>query len=214
MIRILCLVIGYVFGLFQTAYLYGKTKGIDIRSVGSGNAGTTNALRAFGTKVGIMVFAGDCVKCVLAVLFARAAIGHFYPEIRFLLGVWTAFGCILGHNFPFYMNFKGGKGIACTAGLVLTYPWQMVPVCLLAFFMPALLTHYVSLGSLILNVVLVIGTVIMGQRGMFSLSAGARTELYILVIVIAALAFWQHRANIQRLLAGNERKTYLFKKPS
>ena len=95
---------------------------------------------------------------------------------------------------------------------MLTYPWQLIPVELIAFFAPALITNYVSLGSLILNVVLVIGTVIMGQKGMLGLTGGARIELYILIFVIAALAFYQHRANIRRLLAGNENKTYLWKK--
>ena len=212
MIRIVCIVIGYVFGLFQTAYIYGKMKGIDIRKVGSGNAGTTNALRAFGTGVGVLVFAGDCLKCLLAVVIVRNTIGRAYPDIRFLLGVYAALGCILGHNFPFYMNFKGGKGIASTAGLVLGYPWQMVIVCMISFFAPALLTHYVSLGSLILNITVVAGTVVCGQKGMLGLTGHALTELYVVIILIAALAFYQHRENIGRLLAGKERKTYLFKK--
>ena len=211
-VRIACLLLGYLFGLFQTAYLYGKFKGIDIRKVGSGNAGTTNALRAFGTGVGVLVFAGDCIKCFVVVLLARGIFGRMYPDIRFLLGVWAALGCILGHNFPFYMNFKGGKGIASTAGLILSYPWQMIVIALLSFFGPALLTHYVSLGSLLLNIVFLTGTVILGQSGKLGLSGGARMELYVLVLVIAVMAFVQHRENIKRLLSGTERKTYLFKK--
>ena len=212
MIRLLCVVIGYCFGLFQTAYIIGRLHGIDIRDYGSGNSGTTNMLRTLGTKAGLMTFAGDCLKCLLALLVVRGTIGRAYPDIRFLLGVYAALGCILGHNFPFYMNFKGGKGIASTAGLVLGYPWQMVIVCMISFFAPALLTHYVSLGSLILNITVVAGTVVCGQKGMLGLTGHALTELYVVIILIAALAFYQHRENIGRLLAGKERKTYLFKK--
>lgn len=212
MIRIACLLFGYVFGLFQTAYFYGKYKGIDIRTVGSGNAGTTNALRAFGTGAGVLVFFGDCLKCFVAVLLTRLLIAKGYPDIRFLLGVYTALGCILGHNFPFFMHFKGGKGIACTAGLIMHYPIPLVILSLLSFFGPALITHYVSLGSLLLNVVLIVETVIAGQSGALGLTGKALTELYVIIVLIAALAFWQHRENIRRLLTGTERKTYLFKK--
>jgi len=211
-IRLVSILIGYLFGLFQTAYIYGKYKGIDIRKVGSGNAGTTNALRAFGTGVGVLVFAGDCAKCLLAVLAVRAAAGAMVPDLRYLAGTYAAVGCILGHNFPFYMNFKGGKGIACTAGLIVTYPLPMVIIELALFFGPFFLTHYVSLGSLLINLGLIVGTVICGQNGFLPLKASQLPELYILIVLIAALAFYQHRENIKRLLTGTERKTYLSKK--
>ena len=211
-IRLACIAAGYLFGLFQTAYFYGKMKGIDIRTVGSGNAGSTNALRAFGTKAGITVFAGDCLKCVIVVLLVRRILGRFYPDLGFLLSVYAAVGCILGHNFPFYLGFRGGKGIASTAGLILTFPWQMVIVGLVSFFGPVILTHYVSLGSLLAITTFIIGAVLMGQTGRLPAAGTARIELYILVLLIAALAFYQHRENIKRLLNGTERKTYLFKK--
>ena len=211
-IRSGCIIIGYLFGLFQTAYIYGRYKGIDIRKVGSGNAGTTNALRAFGSGVGALVFAGDCLKCMIAMILVRGTIGRINPDFQYLAGIYAALGCILGHNFPFYMNFKGGKGIACTAGMVLTFPWPMIITGLALFFGPVFITHYVSLGSLLLNIGLVIGTVILGQKGILPVKASLLPELYILIILIAALAFWQHRENIKRLIAGNERKTYLFKK--
>ncbi|MBD9156739.1 MAG: glycerol-3-phosphate acyltransferase, partial [Lachnospiraceae bacterium] len=93
MIRLACVAIGYVFGLFQTGYIYGELKGTDIRQHGSGNAGATNALRTLGWKAGLITLLGDCFKCVFAVL----------------LGMYAALGVILGHNFPFYLKFKGGK---------------------------------------------------------------------------------------------------------
>ena len=111
MVRIFCLLIGWVFGLFQTAYFYGKSKGIDIRQHGSGNSGTTNALRVLGTKAGLIVFAGDCLKCIIAVTIVRLTFGRSNPDMNYLLCLYAATGVILGHNFPPYMGFKGGKGI-------------------------------------------------------------------------------------------------------
>ncbi len=112
--RIICLGIGYLFGIFQTAYIYGRIKGIDIREHGSGNAGTTNALRVLGKKAGLIVFLGDVAKTVLAVLLVRLLFGRRYGDMLPLLGMYAAAGAILGHNFPVQLGFKGGKGIACT----------------------------------------------------------------------------------------------------
>ena len=120
-IRIICLLIGYVFGLLQTAYLYGKAHGIDIRQYGSGNAGTTNTLRVLGTKAGLIVFAGDCLKCMAAVWLVRLLFGSAHEAMIYLLCLYAGAGAILGHNYPFYLKFKGGKGIAATAGMVLSF---------------------------------------------------------------------------------------------
>ena len=118
--RLVCLAIGYVFGIFQTAYIYGKMHGIDIRQCGSGNAGATKTLRVLGKKAGLIVFLGDVAKTVLAVLAVRLIFGSKYPDMLPLLGMYAAAGTILGHNFPVQLGFRGGKGIACTAGMVVT----------------------------------------------------------------------------------------------
>ena len=212
MARIGCLVIGYIFGLFQTAYIYGKAKGIDIRKVGSGNAGTTNAIRAFGSFAGILVFAGDCLKCVLAIFATKALFGGAYAEILPLLRMYTGLGCILGHNYPFYMQFKGGKGIACTAGIFMHSGLMMAVAGLAAFFIPTIVTHYVSLGSLIVNAMLLLGNAIGVLSGHWNLSRGAGIEMLLVTAVIVILAVYSHRENIARLRAGEERKTYLFRK--
>ncbi len=209
--RICCIIIGYAFGLIQTSYIYGRLHNVDIRKMGSGNAGTTNAIRTFGSKIGIMVFAVDCLKSIAAVLVVKALFGPSHPEIIKLLEVYAGFGCILGHNFPFYMGFKGGKGIACMAGLIIAFSWQLVIVGLFAFFPCAFITKYVSLSSLLLTLSFLIGTIVMGSMGLFGLAKGPLIELYILVFIIAAMNFYGHRENIKRLLAGNERKTHLFK---
>ena len=199
MVRIICLLIGYAFGLFQTSYIYGRTKGIDIREHGSGNAGTTNALRTLGKKAGAITLAGDCIKCILA-------------EILKLLTVYAAAGTILGHNFPLYLGFRGGKGIAATAGLIISFDWRITLVCAALFFLNLAVTHYVSLGSMMVYVVFFAMAVIMGQAGCFALEPPYLYEMYVVIALLAVLAFWEHRANIKRLIAGTERKTYLSKK--
>lgn len=213
MVRVICVLIGYVFGLFQTAFFLGKLHGIDIREHGSGNSGTTNALRVLGTKAGLLVFAGDALKCILAVLLVKLLFGAKYPEIIHLLGLYTGAGAILGHNYPFYMNFKGGKGIAATAGMVIAFdPWFTL-AGVITFFTTFFTTHFVSLGSLLTYAVLMTMMVICGQLGYFQEMPQANLiEMYVLFAFLTALAFWKHRENIGRLLKGEERKTYLTKK--
>ena len=211
--RIICLAIGYVFGLFQTAYIYGKAHGIDIRKHGSGNAGTTNTLRVLGTKAGLIVFAGDVLKCILAVVVVRLFFGATHPDTIYLLVLYTGAGAILGHNFPFYLNFKGGKGIAATAGLILSFHPYFIPVGIVLFFGTFFTTHYVSLGSLLVYAGFMIEMVICGQLGVFQGMTQANLyELYAVAAFLTVMAYWKHRENIGRLLKGNERKTYLFKK--
>ena len=213
MVRVICLLIGYIFGLFQTAYFYGKAHGIDIRQHGSGNSGTTNALRVLGTKAGLIVFAGDCLKCMAAVWLVRLLFGESYHNIIYLLCLYTGAGAILGHNYPFYMNFKGGKGIAATARKVLTFHPYFNNTHVLLFFIPFFTTHYVSLGSLLVYAGLMIQLVIFGQMGFFAeMTQGQLIEMYIVFGFLLVLAYWKHRENIKRLIHGNERKTYLFKK--
>lgn len=212
MIRVLCLVIGYVFGLFQTSYIIGKKNGIDIREHGSGNAGTTNMMRTLGRKAGLLTFAGDCLKCVLAIALVRVLFGASHRDIIPLLSFYAAAGVILGHNFPFYLKFRGGKGIAATAGLVLSFNPIMTVLGIITFFGTFFLTHYVSLGSLLVYVGIVIELPILGQNGFFHMSQAHLNELYIVAFCLAALAFWEHRENMKRLASGTERKTYLSKK--
>lgn len=211
--RIICILIGHVFGLFQTAYFYGKAHGIDIRQHGSGNAGTTNTLRVLGTKAGMIVLVGDCLKCIVAVVIIRLLFGKSHPDMIYLLCLYGAAGVILGHNYPFYMGFKGGKGIAATAGLILSFHPYFVVMGVAVFFGIFFSTHLVSLGSLLVYLGFMIEMVICGQSGVFiGMTQAHLNEMYILSFLLAALAYWKHRENIVRLLHGNERRTYLFKK--
>lgn len=213
MIRLVCVLIGYVFGCFQTSYIYGRIKGIDIRKHGSGNAGTTNSLRVLGKKAGAIVLFCDILKTGFAIMLTRFLFKDSHADILSLLAVYAAAGTILGHNFPFYLGFKGGKGIACTAGLIVFYyPQYMLIPQIITFFGTFFLTHYVSLGSLLVQIVLITEMVILGQTGKLGMEQAALNELYVVTVLLAMLAFWGHRANIDRLIHGKERKTYLTKK--
>lgn len=213
MTRIICILIGYCFGLIQTAYIYGRMNGIDIRTVGSGNAGTTNALRVLGKKAGLIVFLGDVAKTVAAVIVVRLLFGASNQECLYTLVLYTAAGVILGHNYPFYLGFKGGKGIAATAGLIAALgPWFIL-VEGLVFIITFTTTHYVSLGSLLVYLALVIHLVVFGQNGFFEgMTQPALNEMYIIALFLMAMAYWRHRSNIKKLFEGTERKTYISKK--
>lgn len=200
--RIICLAIGYICGLLQTGYLVGKMNHVDIRKEGSGNAGSTNALRVMGWKAGAMTFAGDVIKCLAAVLIAR----YLYRDTEYvpLLAMYAGMGATLGHNFPFYLKFKGGKGIAVLAGLVLATGFVMVPIPLTAFLIAVLLTRYVSLGSLLASSMFFLEVLFYGQLGGFDMAFRYRMELYVLVFLLMVLAWVRHKENIKRLLAGTE----------
>lgn len=111
MFRLICLCIGYCIGCIETAYVVGRIWQVDLRQHGSGNLGTTNALRVLGKKAGALVFIGDIMKSVIAFVICRAIFGSN------LAGVYGSVGAVLGHNYPFYLNFKGGKGIAVMIGM-------------------------------------------------------------------------------------------------
>lgn len=223
MTRIICLVLGYALGLVQTGYLVGRAKGIDIRNYGSRNAGTTNVLRTMGAKYGALVLLGDALKCIVAVLITKALFSSSHPDTICLLMLYSAAGVILGHNFPFYMHFKGGKGIAATAGLAISYcfqvkhGWLFAVIGLLIFFTVFFITHYVSLGSILGYTWVFVCAIIMGELGAYGFPEGSNrallTEYYIVMFILSMMAIIRHKENIKRLIAGNERKTYLKGKP-
>ncbi len=205
--RVISILIGYAFGLFQTGYIYGMINHIDIRKHGSGNAGTTNALRTLGWKAGVITFIGDCLKCVLAVVAVRLIFAQ--NDSVQLLAAYAGLGAVLGHNYPFYLKFKGGKGIAATAGLILAINPIMFLTVAIVFFAIVWSTQYVSLGSLVIMLLFVVEVLIYGQMGGLGLSVPELYEFYGIAAILAALAFYRHRANIKRLLTGTENKTNL-----
>lgn len=204
--RALCVIIGYAFGLFQTGYIYGRLNHIDIREYGSGNAGTTNALRVLGKKAGIITYLGDCFKAVLAGMLVWFLFRENYPEPIKLLLMYSGFGVVLGHNYPFYLKFKGGKGIAATSGMILAFDWRMAICAAVIFLSVTLITRYVSLASLCMMTGFLIAIVALGQIGGLGVGKPWLYEIYILVFLMTALAFYKHKANIVRLFNGTESK--------
>lgn len=201
----ICLLMGYAFGLFQTGYIYSKCHHMDIRQYGSGNSGSTNVLRVMGVKAGLVVFIGDAGKMILACFLTRVLFAS-QPGELYLLLLYTGFGVILGHNFPFFMGFKGGKGIAASAGLLISLDLRITLVCLIVFVLIVAVTRFVSLGSIIVMILLLIGLVFFGQRGDYGLTSNYITEFYVMSAVIAGMGIWRHRTNIKRLLNGTENK--------
>lgn len=206
--RVVSLLIGYLFGIIQTAYIYGKMHGIDIREHGSGNAGTTNALRVLGKKAGLIVFAGDFLKCVASILVVKYIFRNSASDILPLIALYGAAGCILGHNFPVHLNFRGGKGIACTAGMLAVFDVRIGIIALLSFLIIVIVTRYVSLGSIVIVTEFALCTILFGQMGFYQMEQSALIELYGLAVFLAGMAIYRHRTNIVRLLNGTENKVF------
>jgi glycerol-3-phosphate acyltransferase PlsY len=201
MIRIPCLIIGYFIGCVQTAYLTGKKKAhIDIRRFGSGNAGTTNIVRELGFKTGMFVFIIDVLKAILAFVLC-GQIFAFTGMDKLLLGFYAGAGVILGHNFPVFLNFKGGKGIASSLGIILCVDWRAALIIFAAGVALIAITRFISLGSVTM----------LSMFPALTLLWGKGAENAGLAFFLAALAIYQHRGNIRRLLDGTERK-FSFKK--
>lgn len=186
---ILCAVIAYLLGSFSTGILVASRQGHDIRSEGSKNTGASNALRVLGLKGGAIVFLGDFLKASLAV-----GIGHLLLGLNgaMVAGLFV----VLGHNWPVFFGFKGGKGIACSAAiLVFTFFWQglvAIVICLAVIYF----TRYISLGSLTMLSLFFL---------LVSVTAGF-WPFGVWALVLALLGFWRHRSNLQRLKNGTENK--------
>lgn len=212
--RIICVAIGYIFGLFQTGYIYGKMNGIDIRKSGSGNAGTTNALRILGKKAGAITYFGDMLKAVFCSLLVRLIFGKNFSDIITLLVLYSGVGVILGHNYPFYLGFKGGKGIAASSGVIVaTLYWPLILINLFTFLAVTIVSRYVSLGSLVMMAGFLVEFIIFAVNGYIpGLMAQNVVEAIVLVAFMTVLAYVRHRANIVRLINGNERKLWGGKK--
>lgn len=202
-------VLSYLLGSVSFGYIVGKDAGVDIRSTGSGNIGTTNALRTLGVKAGLLTFAGDFLKALLPCIFARIlAVNVFGDSVdaAYIIALVAGLGAVLGHNFPFWMHFKGGKGIAVTAGVTVAMSyehWYFPVIAVCVFVVIVIFTKYVSVGSLCVPALALPVYSIIFQR----------TNEYIIPIMIISflftiLAFIKHAANIKRLLNGTENKLF------
>lgn len=187
---ILTLVIGYLLGSISTGVLLSKAFAqTDIRTSGSGNAGTTNMLRVLGRRLALLTFLGDMLKGVIAVLLGKLLVGGH------LGGVLGVVGAVLGHNYPIFFGFKGGKGIATGFGsLLFVFPLQAL-AAFAVFLILVYLTHYVSVGSIAAAFTLPLFVL---------LTVPGEPLEGLCVIFVGALVIWRHRANIVRLMQRKE----------
>ena len=197
---ILTALAAYLLGSIPTGFLVAKAQGIDIRSVGSGNIGATNAMRVLGKPAGIFVLLMDALKGYAACSWLVVLMLKFFtiaPEQVGTLQIMAAIAAVLGHNYTCWLKFKGGKGIATSAGVYLALaPWALL-IALMVFILAVLLTRYVSVGSIAAGVALPTAVWIMTPHNML---------LGIVTTALGALAIYKHRANIRRLMAGTENR--------
>ena len=188
--------LGYLFGNLNGAILISRpVKHEDVRTHGSGNAGLTNFLRSYGGAVTLIVVLIDFGKTVAACLLATL----FLPRDPLLAKIVAGAGVQLGHVFPVFFGFHGGKGILCGAAIALVTDWRVFAVAMPVFILLFFATRLVSLASL---------TAVACFGVLYAVFYPARPEIWIITICEAAFAFVMHRGNIVRLLHGQERKTY------
>lgn len=196
---LLIFVLSYLIGSVPWGYLIARLKGVDIRQHGSGNIGTANVLRVMGKKWGYLVFLCDFFKGILSVKLGSLIAAYFLVNVG-LGSVIAALACVLGHDYPIWLGFKGGKGIATLAGTILSLFPPLVFVSFgVVWIAVFLISRYTSLASISAAVALPIAAYLIV----------AKAELPLLVgfsVLMAALAIWRHRTNIARLLNGTENR--------
>lgn len=206
--RVISLVIGYICGLFLTGFFLGKLSHVDLTTKGSGNVGTTNTLRILGVPMGALTLLGDMLKGIIPafiVYFVFKDAKYAVDGIALLME-YACFGAVLGHDFPFYMIKKGGKGIATSAAMVLICFPRALPLLIVAFVLIVYFTRYVSLGSICIAFLYSLEVIIFAIVGYLYYFYNYKWEACILVVLATTLAIWKHRSNIKRLLSGTENK--------
>ncbi|WP_157950194.1 glycerol-3-phosphate acyltransferase [Vallitalea okinawensis] len=190
--------VGYLFGCFQSSYFIGKfIKKIDIRDLGNGNAGASNTTVAFGAKYGLIVAVLDILKAVVSIAIMRLIFKNSVPEIElynilFLNGLFV----IIGHNFPFFMSFKGGKGTASLLGMLLAIDFRLGLLGILVMVVIPLVTDYIVLGTMGLIILLIGGTLLIHNH----------VVSLLIVTFIAAMSVYKHIPNLKRIINGSEKR--------
>ena len=195
---IIVAVAAYLLGSIPTGFLVAKAKGIDIRKTGSGNIGATNAMRVLGKPAGIFVLLMDAAKGYLACVFCYISLcssSFTHQQIENCIIIAGIFA-VLGHNYTCWLKFKGGKGIATTAGVYLALAPYAVLIALVVFILAVAITRYISVGSILAAIALPI-LVYWTQNN---------DTLNIVTLVLGVLAIYKHKSNIQRLMAGIENR--------
>lgn len=188
---ILTLLISYFVGTISGSYIIGNLfLNKDIRKYGSGNAGTTNAMRVLGKKAGVLTFLIDFLKGALVTLIIRRIFGDEFVPLAIL-------GAVIGHDFPFYMKFKGGKGVATTLGALAIFNFPLTLICYVVWVLGTFLTKMVSVGSILFFVSIII---------VYSFMSNLAMSNILIIDIIALIGIIRHKDNIKRIIAGNENK--------
>lgn len=188
--------LGYLFGCFQASYILGKLfKKVDIRTLGNGNAGASNTVVSLGWKYGVAVGLLDIGKAVLSIIVIRFLLKNILPQINtpFFLYL-NGLSVILGHNYPFYMGFRGGKGTASLIGMLSAVDYRIAIIGVIAIVAITLATDYIALGTISLVIIFVISTFYLGY------SKGC----IIIAIILAVLSIYNHRKNIINIIQKKE----------
>lgn len=188
---ILTLVISYLLGTISGSYIIGNIfLNKDIRKYGSGNAGTTNAMRVLGKKAGVLTFLIDFLKGAIVTVLVRKFFGYNFIPLGIL-------GAVIGHDFPFYMNFKGGKGVATTLGALALYNFPLTLICYIVWLLGTIITKMVSVGSILFFVSIIIVYSFMSDLSIYNI---------ILIDIVSIIGIIRHKENIKRIMSGNENK--------
>ena len=200
-------IIGYLIGSISFSIIIGKKMaGIDVREQGSGNAGSTNVLRTIGKKAAALTLLCDVLKGVIAVLIAFV-VGKFAKDLNSAILIQiAALAVVVGHTFPIYFGFKGGKGVATSLGILLIVNWQIGLICLVFALLLMALTRMVSLGSVSAAVLYPVLTIFITEHYLVS------GNYIIFGILLAAFVIFNHRENVKRILSGTENKLSFKKK--
>ena len=200
---IIMAIIAYLIGSINFSIIISKkVAGFDVREKGSGNAGTTNMLRSVGKGAAALTLICDILKGVVSILIA-IAIGSIVKTIDKSLIVQIAgVFVVLGHTFPIFFGFKGGKGVATALGVLLMSNWQIGLICLVFGLVLIILTRMVSLGSCAAAVLFPVLTIFIKDN--YIVTGG--TDYLIYSIILAIIVLYNHRSNIKRIMAGNENR--------
>lgn len=193
---LLAFVLGYLLGSLNTALIVGRLYGKDIRRHGSNSAGLTNALRVLGKAAALLVLAGDVLKGIAACLIGLALAVWLGPDCISLLAAGA--GAIVGHNWPLYFGFKGGKGALTGIAVLFMLDWRIAALCLGLFVLLVALTRFVSLGTICATLLFAILS--------FLPAFGHGTHVHFFAALMAAIVILKHRQNVGRLLSGTENK--------
>ena len=196
---LITLVFAYLAGSLPTGFLVARAMRVDITQVGSGNIGATNVFRVLGKGPGALVLIVDLLKGALAVLVAPILAAAVTPTDSLALPALAALGAVLGHNYTCWLGFKGGKGVATSAGAMAALIPPAFGVTVITWLLVFFLSRYVSMASIAAAVILPVATI-------FTVSGPTRWPLVAFTSALAALAVWRHRANIERLKAGTEHR--------